>query len=313
MTLFQLYEVVQLDRIANGSDSMVKSMTGYGRASTEYNGVQITVEIKSVNHRYFDVSFRMPKSLLEMETKFKKIVQQNVHRGKVDVYIQLEGSAMDSNELRTDWKLLDQYITLLKQAGERYELKDDLSISQLVNLEDVFHVQQGETSLDKVETGIVDALEEAVNSLLLMRSSEGISLNDDIHSKLIEMEKKIELISGMTSDVTKAFETRIRHKLAEFKELEDVDEGRVLTEVALLADKASIDEEITRLRSHLIQFHDILTTEGAIGRKLDFLVQEINRELNTIGSKSTHHMISQYVVDLKSEVEKVREQVQNIE
>ncbi|WP_377889293.1 YicC/YloC family endoribonuclease [Alkalihalobacillus sp. R86527] len=302
-----------MDRIAIGSDIMIMSMTGYGRASTECNGVQVTVEIKSVNHRYFDVSFRMPKSLLQMEATLKKIVQQNVHRGKVDVYIQLEGSAMNSNELHADWELLDQYITLLKKAGERYELKNDLSISQLIKLEDVFHVQQRETTVDEVEMGIIGTLEEAVNALLSMRSSEGLTLNEDIHSKLNEMKEKIELISGMTNDVTKAFEARIRHKLAEFNELEKVDEGRVLTEVALLADKASIDEEITRLRSHLTQFHDILTTDGAIGRKLDFLVQEMNRELNTIGSKSTHHSISQYVVDLKSEVEKIREQVQNIE
>ncbi len=311
MTLFQHYEVVQLDRIAIGSDKMIKSMTGYGRASNEWNGVQITVEIKSVNHRYFDVSFRMPKNLLQFESTFKKIVQQNEHRGKVDVFIQLEGADMTSNKLQADWELLDQYITLLKQAGERYELKDDLSISQLLHLEDVFHVQQQETDLDSV--GIAHSLEEAVKSLVTMRESEGDALYRDIRLKLNEMEKKVELISSMSSEVTTTYETRIRHKLAELKELEDVDEGRVLTEVALLADKASVDEEITRLRSHLTQFHDILTTEGAIGRKLDFLVQEINRELNTIGSKSTHQTISHHVVELKSEVEKIREQVQNIE
>ncbi|WP_270181819.1 YicC/YloC family endoribonuclease [Alkalihalobacillus sp. CinArs1] len=290
---------------------MIKSMTGYGRASNEWNGVQITVEIKSVNHRYFDVSFRMPKNLLQFESTFKKIVQQNEHRGKVDVFIQLEGADMTSNKLQADWELLDQYITLLKQAGERYELKDDLSISQLLHLEDVFHVQQQETDLDSV--GIAHSLEEAVKSLVTMRESEGDALYRDIRLKLNEMEKKVELISSMSSEVTTTYETRIRHKLAELKELEDVDEGRVLTEVALLADKASVDEEITRLRSHLTQFHDILTTEGAIGRKLDFLVQEINRELNTIGSKSTHQTISHHVVELKSEVEKIREQVQNIE
>lgn len=313
ITLFQLYEVVQLDRIANGSDIMIMSMTGFGRASNDFNDVRITVEIKSVNHRYLDVSFRMPKSLLQMEGTLKKHVQRFVQRGKVDVYMQLEGTGITNNELEADWELLDQYITKLKQAGERYELKDDLSISQLLNLQDVFHVQQRETQIDQLDEEIIKTLEEALHSLLDMKRSEGDALAKDIRAKLDEMAKQLELVSVMTDEVTKAFEKRIRNKLAQFKELEEVDEARILTEVAILADKASIDEEITRLHSHLIQFHDILTTDGAIGRKLDFLVQEMNRELNTIGSKATHHKISQYVVDLKSEVEKIREQVQNLE
>ncbi|WP_226658338.1 YicC/YloC family endoribonuclease [Pseudalkalibacillus hwajinpoensis] len=291
---------------------MVKSMTGFGRASHESEDIQITVEIKSVNHRYFDGTFRMPKALLHLESKMKKSIQRNIMRGKVELYLTIEGAGFRSSDVKVDWKLLDQYITILKQASERYDLQDDLSASTLLNM-DVYQVTEKEEQLDQLEHVVFATLNLAVDRLVEMRQIEGEALEQDIRNKLQEMKKILTSISTLSKEVTSAFEARIRTKLEGFKELEALDEARILTEVSYLADKASIDEEIIRLHSHLDQFHDILSNDGVVGRKLDFLVQEINRELNTIGSKSQHHKISQHVVDLKSEVEKVREQVQNIE
>jgi uncharacterized protein (TIGR00255 family) len=310
--LFQFDEVVQLDRIAIGCDNMVKSMTGFGRASHEGEDVQITVEIKSVNHRYFDGTFRMPKALLHLEGRMKKAIQRTIVRGKVELYLTIDGAGFRSSDVKVDWNLLDQYITILKQASERYELQEDLSASKLLNM-DVYQVTEKEQNINQLEDEIFATMNLAVARLVEMREIEGEALEQDIRTKLQEMTEVLTSISMLSNEVTSSFEARIRTKLEGFKELEAIDEARILTEVAYLADKASIDEEITRLRSHLAQFHDILSKDGVVGRKLDFLVQEMNRELNTIGSKSQHHKISQHVVDLKSEVEKVREQVQNIE
>ncbi len=291
---------------------MIKSMTGFGRASCEYDDVQITIEIKSVNHRYFDGSFRMPKAFLHLEGKMKQAIQQYLTRGKIDLYMTIEGAGFRSNDVSIDWNLLDQYIAIIKQATERYSLREDLSTSDLMHL-DVFQVREKEHNIDQLEEAIFMTLKQAVQALVEMRCVEGETLDADIRAKLSSIENRISSIELLSNEVVASFDKRIRSRLEGFKELDDVDNSRILTEVAFLADKASIDEEIIRLRSHLAQFHDILTNDGVVGRKLDFLVQEINRELNTIGSKSSHHKISQYVVDLKSEVEKVREQVQNIE
>ncbi len=310
--MFQFDEVVQLVRIAIGCDNMVKSMTGFGRASHEEEDVQITVEIKSVNHRYFDGTFRMPKALLHLEGRMKKAIQRTIARGKVELYLTIDGAGFRSSDVKVDWNLLDQYITILKQASERYELQEDLSASKLLNM-DVYHVTEKEQNINQLEDEIFATMNLAVARLVEMREIEGEALEQDIRTKLQEMTEVLTSISMLSNEVTSSFEARIRTKLEGFKELEAIDEARILTEVAYLADKASIDEEITRLRSHLAQFHDILSNDGVVGRKLDFLVQEMNRELNTIGSKSQHHKISQHVIDLKSEVEKVREQVQNIE
>ncbi len=311
--MFQFDEVVQLVRIAIGCDKMIKSMTGYGRASYEHNDVQLTVEIKSVNHRYFDGSFRMPKALLSLEGDIKRAIQSHLLRGKVDLYVTIEGTGFNSKKVTVDWELFDQYITIVKQAKDRYSLTDDFTTSQFLQLQDVIQVQVTESNVEQFEDVIFRTLSEALEALVKMRCKEGEALDQDIREKLSRLQEGILSISELSHEVTESFEKRIRSRLEGFSELESVDEGRILTEVALLADKASVDEEITRLRSHLAQFHDILDNDGVVGRKLDFLVQEINRELNTIGSKSSHHKISQHVVDLKSEVEKIREQVQNIE
>ncbi|WLR59701.1 YicC/YloC family endoribonuclease [Guptibacillus hwajinpoensis] len=291
---------------------MVKSMTGFGRASNVYEGVQVTIEMKSVNHRYFDGTFRMPKAVFHLEGKMKKAIQSYVNRGKIELYLTIDGADLKSSDVQVDWHLLDQYITILKQATERYHLKEDLSASTMMNL-NVFQVNEKEHNIEQLEESIFYTLNQAIHKLVEMRQIEGKALDQDIRQKLANMNDQISSISRLSHEVTTAFENRIRTKLESFKELDEVDEARILSEVAFLADKASIDEEIIRLRSHLDQFHDILSNDGVVGRKLDFLVQEINRELNTIGSKSQHHKISQHIVDLKSEVEKVREQVQNIE
>ncbi len=287
-------------------------MTGFGRASNVYEGVQVTIEMKSVNHRYFDGTFRMPKAVFHLEGKMKKTIQSYVNRGKIELYLTIDGADFQSSDVQVDWHLLDQYITILKQATERYHLKEDLSASTMMNL-NVFQVNEKEHNIERLEESIFYTLNQAIHKLVEMREIEGKALDQDIRQKLANMNDQMISISHLSHEVTTAFENRIRTKLESFKELDEVDEARILSEVAFLADKASIDEEIIRLRSHLAQFHDILSSDGVVGRKLDFLVQEINRELNTIGSKSQHHKISQHIVDLKSEVEKVREQVQNIE
>ncbi|KGX85718.1 YicC/YloC family endoribonuclease [Pontibacillus marinus] len=293
---------------------MVKSMTGYGRSIKRLDDTTITVEIRTVNHRFLDMSTKMPRSLLYLEDAMKKIIQKDFQRGRVDVYVTLEGSGLTTRTLNVDWDLMDQFITQLKTAQERYQLQGEVSIQSLTEMDDLFTIQEQEEHEDQMKTAILDAVRESAEQVRDMRLHEGRALREDMENRLSVIERTVEDLESRRGIVIEETRERIKSRIAEYtqEELRDQD-SRILHEVGLLAEKGDIAEEITRMFSHINQFRQTLHDHGAIGRKLDFIVQEMNRESNTVGSKSTDAKISEWVVLLKSEIEKIKEQVQNVE
>lgn len=287
-------------------------MTGFGRSMEETNDYQIIVEIKSVNHRFSEFSIRMPRQFLPLEDKIKKIMQKYINRGRVELYITIKGESLVNRSLQVDWALADQYIQAIRQMQERYELKDSIQLDYLLKQENIFDIQEENSENNEVEQLIYKAVEGAALRLLEMRNIEGQELKQDLLLRLKEMDKLIEQINHHAPLVVKAYEERMNKRIAEFLS-GNIDESRILTEVAIFADKADITEELTRLKSHILQFEESLVKNDPIGRKLDFIVQEMNREANTIGAKGNDQHISKFVVEIKSIIEKIKEQVQNIE
>ncbi len=293
---------------------MVRSMTGYGRSIKQLDDTTITVEIRTVNHRFLDMSTKMPRSLLYLEDSIKKIIQKDFQRGRVDVYITLEGSGLTTRTLIVDWDLMDQFITQLKTAQERYQLQGEVSVQSLTEMDDLFTIQEQEEHEDQVKTAILEAVKESTELAREMRLQEGHALREDMENRLSVIESTVENLESRRDIVIEETRERIKGRIEEYtqEELRDQD-SRIIHEVGLLAEKGDIAEEITRMFSHVNQFRQTLQDKEAIGRKLDFIVQEMNRESNTIGSKSTDAKISEWVVLLKSEIEKIKEQVQNVE
>ncbi|RBW67537.1 YicC/YloC family endoribonuclease [Bacillus taeanensis] len=293
---------------------MIKSMTGYGRTVLETDSLYITVEMKSVNHRFTEVSLRLPRALLVFEDKIKRYINQYVQRGKVNVFIAVEGESIMKRAVEVDWGLMDQYVAILQQAKQKHHLSSSLTLEQLLQIPELFTVIEKETETEQLEHYLLQAVKEASLQLVKMRQIEGQAIFEDLAAKLTTIQKNQEDLYQYAPSVVESYRSRLQQRVNEFLNGSQVaDEARILTEVAVFADKASIDEELTRLKSHVKQFYSILESGGVVGRKLDFLVQEMNREINTIGSKANDAAISQKVVDMKSELEKIREQVQNIE
>ncbi|QHE52136.1 YicC/YloC family endoribonuclease [Pontibacillus sp. HMF3514] len=293
---------------------MVKSMTGYGRSIKQLDDTTITVEIRTVNHRFLDMSAKMPRSLLYLEDSIKKIIQKDFQRGRVDVYVTLEGSGLTTRTLNVDWDLMDQFITQIKTAQERYQLQGEVSFQNLTEMNDLFTVQEQEEHEDQVKIAILEAVKESTEQVREMRLQEGHALREDMDNRLSVIKSTVENLESRRDIVIEETRERIKSRIEEYtqEELRDQD-SRIIHEVGLLAEKGDIAEEITRMFSHVNQFRQTLHDKGAIGRKLDFIVQEMNRESNTVGSKSTDAKISEWVVLLKSEIEKIKEQVQNVE
>jgi uncharacterized protein (TIGR00255 family) len=291
---------------------MAASMTGYGRAKRESENFAVTVEIKSVNHRFCEISTRMPRQLMVLEDKIKKAIMEYVNRGRIDIYITIEGEGLVQRSVQVDWQLLDQFVEVLHQAKERYSVSEEISFSQLFTLEDVLTVIEKESDHIELQELIIDAVHGAAKELFLMRQMEGKQLIEDIYKQLEGIEQSLMIIRQQAPKVSESYRDRIEKKVKEYI-TGAIDENRILTEVVLFADKADINEELARLQSHISQFKDTMTKAGVIGRKLDFLVQEMNREINTIGSKASDAAIAQQVVEVKSLLEKIKEQVQNIE
>ncbi|MCD5322626.1 MULTISPECIES: YicC/YloC family endoribonuclease [Pontibacillus] len=293
---------------------MVRSMTGYGRSSRTIQETSITVEIKTVNHRFLDITPKMPRSLLYLEEKIKKALQHPFIRGRVELFITIEGNALTKRQVKTDWELLDQYIQQLKEAKERYGLQEEISVNVLTKLEDLFTIQELEEHEDRMESVILSCVNEAAEKVVSMRVREGEALQEDLKDRLNKVATIVEDLRSRRPLVVQETQERIKSRIEEYaQQALPLEESRLLHEVGLLAEKGDIAEEITRLYSHTDQFVTTLDVDDSIGRKLDFIVQEMNRETNTIGSKSTDSKISEWVVLLKSEIEKIKEQVQNVE
>lgn len=286
-------------------------MTGYGRGEIKEKGYYITVEIKSLNHRFLDINCRMNKLLSGLEEKVREFVSKQIARGRIELNIGFEVYERSINVIEIDENLLSEYLRVFTDVKSKFELEGFIKVSDLVYLPEVIRVKNEDLDLEEIWELLKLPLGEAINNLIDMRNKEGIKLYDDIVNrmgKISDIVKEIEDLSFvMVEDYRKRLEQRI-------KELGvDIDPNRMAMEIAIIADKSCIAEEITRLKSHIVQFKDSLKEEGSIGKKLDFIVQEMNREANTIASKSIDYRISNKVIDLKNEIEKIREQVQNIE
>lgn len=292
---------------------MIKSMTGYGRSEVEQNGRKVTLEISSVNHRYCDLNIRMPRSFTQLEDKIREIIKKRVSRGKIDVSIYIISQTDDDLEVIINEPVCHKSIQGLRYIAEKFKLKDDLALSHILSIGDAFSIHKKAGDLDAIMDIIETALNEALDSLIEMRIKEGNMLREDILNKLsllneivLEIEKRSYLV---VDEYKKKLEARLKLLLPDVS----IDPSRIAQEVVIYADKCAIDEELTRLKSHISQIITISESKEPSGRKLDFLMQEMNREANTIGSKANDSMITNYVVELKTEIEKIREQVQNIE
>lgn len=293
---------------------MVKSMTGYGKVAVEVDDTQIDVEIKAVNHRFLDVAIKSPRTLMFLDDHLKKVVKKELSRGRVDVIVTLEGQALFEKKIDVDWSRVDQYIDRLQEIKNRYNLTGDISIDMVSKLEDIFTEKEAQEDSDALQTVLVQAAKDAVQRLLHMRIQEGNELHQDLSLRVDNVREFIRSLDDRRPIVIEAYKERIRNRVEEYtREQIRPDDTKILQEVALLAEKGDVTEELTRLESHLIQFEETLEREEPIGRRLDFIVQEMHREVNTIGSKSNDGQVMETVVNLKSEIEKMKEQVQNVE
>lgn len=292
---------------------MIRSMTGYGSAKGSVNGLEITVELKSVNNRYLDTSVRLPRSFLFAEEAVKAAVQRHISRGKVDVFVSVDSSEAGDVTVKVNEALLKSYVDALKHIAEEYSLQDDVTASNLGRFPDVLSVEKKEMDADAISACIAEVAERALSDFDQMREREGEKLRDDVLSRLGTIESFVAKVEEESPKTVAEYRARLEAKMAEVLNGAGIDENRILAEAAIFADHIAVDEETVRLRSHMAQLRTMMNGGSPVGRKTDFLIQEFNREANTIGSKCQNSEIAHVVVDLKSEIEKIREQIQNIE
>ena len=293
--------------------NMTRSMTGYGKGEFEQNGRRFTVEMKSVNHRYNDITIKAPRFLNPLEDRIRKRLSQSIFRGKTDVYINYETTAQEDVKVVVNEALALAYVEKLRLLEAKFGLTSHDTLDLVAKFPDVITQEKVEEEADETWQLLLPALEEALTAFLAMRSAEGEALKEDILRKAQTIETLTQTVEERSPLVVEEYRQKLTDRLKELLDQTPVDEGRIAQEITIFADKACVDEETTRLKSHLVQLSDIFRQEGTIGRKLDFLVQEMNREANTIGSKSSDLVITNAAIGLKTEIEKIREQVQNIE
>ena len=292
---------------------MVRSMTGFGRAKAQIDGLDITVEIKSVNHRYFEFSCRLPRVYSFLEEKIKSRLAASVSRGKIEVSVLIDDNTENATLVEIDREYAGAYIAALKKLSKEFGLKNDVKTSSLVGNNEIFKVKRQVLDDEVIANAVFTVLDEALKNFVEMRTVEGERLLNDVLSRTALILEKVEFIEKRSPETVTAYKTRIEQKIKELLGDTTIDEQRILTEVAIFADKVAVDEELVRLRSHFIAFEQYLCSDQPVGRSIDFLLQEINREINTTGSKCTNAAIAKLVVEVKTELEKIREQIQNIE
>lgn len=292
---------------------MIRSMTGYGGAKGTVEGLSVTVELKSVNNRYLDIAVRMPRNFLFAEDAVKSTIQQHVSRGKLDVFVTIDSSQAEDTVLRVNEPLLRAYIDTLNALAVRYDLKNDMSLMSLMRFPDILSVEKAEADQDKIRSGLIELTQQALADYDQMREREGEKLAEDVRNRASVIETLVGEVEKRSPERVAEYREKLLARMREVLESTDIDETRIVTEAAIYADKTAVDEETVRLRSHLHQLDGMLNEVKPVGRKLDFLVQEMNREANTIGSKANDVEMAQTVVNIKSEIEKIREQIQNIE
>lgn len=291
---------------------LIKSMTGFGRGEFSQGTTTFSVEVKSVNHRYSDISVRLPRMLSPLEEKVREFVGDKVSRGKIDVYINYSTFGRNA-QVKLDTNLVQAYVESLNTLKTQFEIKDDISLSLLTRFPDILSLETVEQDMDELWLILKEALGIAFKSLVDMRQREGERLKTDLISKLENVKQLVSSVKDKTSSIVDEYKNKLYDRIKELTKDIPIDENRLLTEVAFFADKSTIDEEIVRLESHIQEFAKALNLNGSVGKKLDFIIQEMNREVNTIGSKITDLSIINNVINIKTEIEKVREQIQNIE
>lgn len=291
---------------------MIKSMTGYGKSSLSINSREYQVEIKTVNHKYIDVNIKMPRIISYLEEDIRKLVVSKIKRGKVDIQISFENYSKDGNEVKINTELAQIYIQSLRELAEAENLSSNIEVTEITKLPDVLTIK---SNLDEDETKeeLLQVANEAIDKLIQMRKVEGEKISKDILDKIARIEQKNEEIFGLSTGLIEEYVVKLEARVKELLKTEELDKSRLMQEVVIYADKCSVEEEVTRLRSHIYQLRQLINSEEPIGKKMDFLIQEMNRETNTIGSKANNLEITNIVVDIKTILEDIREQIQNIE
>lgn len=292
---------------------MIKSMTGYGRHEIEEQERKVNIEISTVNHRYCDISIRMPKPLMCLEDEIRKCIKQFIARGKVDVNVYITSMSADDVEVLVNEPVCTAYVEALREIGAKLALQDNIGMAEIMRLNDVITIQKKQADLEVIGPMIDQALRQALMQLIAMREKEGTLLKNDLLDKADKILDLVNVLENLSTQTVQTYKEKLEERIGKLLGEVPVDEMRLAMEVALFADRSAIDEELIRLKSHIDQFKAILEEKMSIGRKLDFLMQEMNREANTIASKAGDYTITAYAVELKSEIEKIREQIQNIE
>ena len=291
---------------------MIKSMTGYGKSSLSINSREYQVEIKTVNHKYIDVNIKMPRIISYLEEDVRKLVVSRIKRGKVDIQISFENYSQDGNDVKINTELAQIYIQSLRKLAEAETLSSNIEVTEITKLPDVLTIK---SNLDENETKeeLLQVVNEAIDKLIQMRKVEGEKISKDILDKIARIEQKNEEIFSLSTGLIEEYVVKLEARVKELLKTEELDKSRLMQEVVIYADKCSVEEEVTRLRSHIYQLRYLINSEEPIGKKMDFLIQEMNRETNTIGSKANNLEITNTVVDIKTILEDIREQIQNIE
>lgn len=291
---------------------MVKSMTGYGKSSLSINSREYQVEVKTVNHKYVDINIKMPRVISYLEEDIRKLVASKIKRGKVDISISFENYSKDGNDIRINTDLAKMYIQNLKSLAEQENISSNIEVTEITRFPDVLTIK---SNLDEnqIKTELLDTVEDAINQLINMRQNEGTRISKDILTKIAQIEDKKQEIFSLSTGLIDEYVVKLEARIKEILKTEELDKSRLMQEVVIYADKCSVEEEITRLTSHIEQLRSLINTNEPTGKKMDFIIQEMNRETNTIGSKANNLEITNRVVDIKTILEDVREQIQNIE
>ena len=291
----------------------MRSMTGFGRAKLEKNNRIYSIEIKSVNHKYSDISIKLPRSLNYLEDSIKKQISSKVARGKIDVFVTFENYSEQGKEVVINEELVKEYMEKFKLLAEKNNLSMNIPVTEITKLPDVLTLKETEEEEDTIQNELLECLEQAINNFIEMRTIEGNKIKEDLKARIDKVECDVQKISEYSTRIVQEYVVKLEERIKEILKTDVVDQSRLAMEVVLFADKCSVEEELTRLKSHIEQFRTLINSEGTIGKKIDFLLQEMNRETNTMGSKSGSLDITNLVVNIKTELEDIREQIQNIE
>ena len=291
---------------------MIKSMTGYGKATLSQDQKEYQVEIKSVNHRYLDISVKMPRTLSYLEEEVKKAIATKVKRGKIDVFITFENNSSEGKEIKINTEIAKIYVDELKKLAKQEDILANIEVTEISKFPDVLSIQNNQED-ETIKVELIETVSHATDKLVQMRAVEGNKMAEDLLIRIQAIQEKVKEISSLSTGLIEEYVVKLEGRIKEILKNQEVDETRLAQEIVIYADKCSVEEEVTRLKSHISQFEKLLKTDEPIGKKLDFIIQEMNRETNTIGSKANHLEITNDVIDIKTELENIREQIQNIE